>query len=268
MQYLKSFGEWQVAIEFANFGTSASLPFDVGMFGRLKFLLAETSRKYLIVSWFGRMEDLLDLLTDFTRQPSHPDLTVEVWYENVLQGVAGTLTAGKGQCRTSMELRTSLHSEVYLDLHAKLCMDCLSQDLSPAMFNNGRETADDVIAAIVKAQQTHLTSQHLQNTTALESALDFAVSGLSGPPPVGTPEHDKYIRACNNVANRLDSVIRDLGLELFGLATTVVAGTLFPTVGDRLLDAMRKARLRTLNQPATPAVSGDSGSEFSDSFPE
>lgn len=272
MQPTKIYGEWSVAIEFLNLNPQGSLLFDVGVFGSLSLFLSHPEKKYILGTWHGCMDDLLDAVVDYTKNPEHPNLVAEVKYENVEMRLAGTLTAANGQYRTAMELRTTEHTDAYLELHTALCFDCLQRAMDPAVFQSGMNNVTNVIDAVISAIDARLLPAHGQNVLALEMALMSSSEGLSAIPKAGTPEHDAYMRAYTNAATRLDGVVRDLKLDLCRLGASAVAGLLFPTVGGRLLAAMRAAHLRRMNQPIGPRPVPEpsepkSPTDFSDSFP-
>ena len=264
MQSPNFYGEWTVAIEFLNIQEGKALLFDVGFFGSVDLFVSNPDKRYFVGVWYGVIDDLLDKVVLYTKNPDHPDMTAEVRYENSEIRLAGTLSARDGKYLTAMELRPSEHSDDYTDLHESLCVDCLKKSMPHELFMAGIKNVTAVLEKAIMTVSPRMTPAHIHNSLALEAALVAESEHNVSFAVLLDTKVDAYSAAWLNAIDRLSSVLVDLNLDVCKLSAYVVAMIVFPTVGIRLIGSLRNEKMRLLNEPITDQPSP---SEFSDSFP-
>lgn len=264
MQSPNFYGEWTVSIEILNIQEGKALLFDVGFFGSVDLFVSNPDKRYFVGVWYGVIDDLLDKVVLYTKNPDHPDMTAEVKYENAEIRLAGTLSARDGKYLTAMELRPSTHSDDYKALHESLCVDCMKKNVPHEIFMSGIKNVTTVLEKAIMTVSPRMTPEHIHNTLALEAALVAASEGKVSFAVLLDPKVDAYSAAWHNAIDRLSSVLVDLNLDVCKLSAYVVAMILFPTVGIRLIRSLRDEKKRLMNEPI---MDQPSPSEFSDSFP-
>lgn len=267
MQLNRPYGQWTVSIEILNITSGKGpLPFDIGIFSQVLLYAPTDTGRLVLANWYGNMDDLLDALVKFTDNPAQPGMVLEIRYVSLHEKLAGHLKATNGRYVTSTELRIGHHSEAYMELFKYLDVDTVKTWLPASSVDNSVECVTLIVDKILQDLLQTCPAEIWHNATALEAALVLAEDSCSNCPPDPLPA--SFVRAYQNVVDRINRIIHEVGYPLTSLKLTVAASYIFPTVGTRVLGAMRDSWLRTCNQTIGPLpVKDPPPSEFSDSFP-